>query len=215
MRNPKNYNPACSTTKNRFYLPKKCLNLLRTIRFKARLPLTKKQVRVKKHGEVFTPDFLVNDMLNKLPKDSWEPNKTFCDPACGNGNFLVNILTRKLHLGHNPIDALKSIYGVDIMRDNIYECRKRLISIIKPFITKDDMPEAVYAVMRNIVWVNQKKYPNGSLDYNFSFKNEVKDEDVERWVEHVYHPEKEVTNEESSDKIIETKVVSNSADLLG
>ena len=46
-------------------------------------------------------------------------------------------------------------------------------------------------------------------------KNEVKDEDVERWVEHVYHPEKEVTNEESSDKIIETKVVSNSADLLG
>ena len=83
----------------------------------------KRQQRAKRTAEVFTPNSLVNDMLNKLPEEVWEENKTFCDPAVGNGQFLVWILLRKIAKGHKPAEALKTVYGADIMRDNIQECR--------------------------------------------------------------------------------------------
>jgi hypothetical protein len=89
--------------------------------------LTKSKDRVKKLGEVFTPAALVSEMLDKLPADCWLPHKTFLEPSCGNGNFLVAILERKLDMGHPPLQALATIYGVDIMEDNIVESRKRLL----------------------------------------------------------------------------------------
>ena len=146
--------------------------------------ITRNIERVKKNGEVFTPGPLVNDMLNKLPDEVWQKNKTFCDPACGDGNFLVNVLQRKIDKGHPPLEALKTIYGVDIMRDNILECSMRLLQIVKDFepITE----EHIYTVMRNIVWLNQKRYPGGSLDYDFSFKNGIKAQDVDRWMKFFY-----------------------------
>ncbi|MFA5024066.1 MAG: N-6 DNA methylase [Patescibacteria group bacterium] len=90
--------------------------------------LIKSQERQKELGEVFTPTELVLDILKKLPtgKDGvWQEGKTFLDPACGNGQFLVAILIIKIQLGHeNP---LESIYGVDIMLDNVKQCRGRLL----------------------------------------------------------------------------------------
>ena len=65
--------------------------------------------RRKQTAEVFTPDSLVNEMLDKLPPESWVENKSFCDPAAGNGNFLVWVLLKKLAKGHNSLDALRSI----------------------------------------------------------------------------------------------------------
>jgi len=56
----------------------------------------KSKERVQKHGEVFTPQWVVNDMLDLLPADVWEPGKTFLEPACGEGAFLVEIYKRKL-----------------------------------------------------------------------------------------------------------------------
>jgi len=137
--------------------------------------------RVKKTAEIFTPHFLVNQMLDKLPAEVWEEGKTFVDPAAGNGNMLIHVLYRKIAVyDHDPLMALQSVYGVDIMRDNIRECRLRLLKIISVFyeITEDD----VATVLQQVVWLNQKKYPNGSLDYDFAFKNKAKPDDVARWM---------------------------------
>lgn len=89
--------------------------------------LTKSKKRVKELGEVFTPPALVNEMLDKLPPEVWEPDKTFIDPACGHGNFLVEVVRKKLESGSTPLQALHTTFGIDIMQDNIDECRQRLL----------------------------------------------------------------------------------------
>jgi len=68
-------------------------------------------------------------MLDKLPADCWLPEKTWLEPSCGTGNFLVQILERKLEAGHPPLQALSTIYGVDIMEDNIQIARARLLEM--------------------------------------------------------------------------------------
>jgi SAM-dependent methyltransferase len=92
--------------------------------------LIKSKERSNTHGEVFTPSWLVNEMLDKLPENQWTNSaKTFIDPACGNGNFLVEVVRRKIEAGSHPYLALKATYGIDIMPDNIEECRDRLVAI--------------------------------------------------------------------------------------
>jgi len=144
----------------------------------------KRKARRKISAEDFTPSWLVNDILDKLNeygKESWEPNKTFCDPACGNGNMLVEVLKRKISLGHDPIEALSTIYGTDIMQDNIRECRLRLLKIVKDegcTINED----TVKTVFNQIVWTSLKRYPNGSLDYSFDFPKKASNKDIIPWV---------------------------------
>lgn len=84
--------------------------------------------RKNKFGEVFTPPQLVNEILDKLPQEEIiNPDKTVGDiSGCGNGNFLIEVLNRRLKAGVKHIDAIKTIYGVDIMADNIQECKERL-----------------------------------------------------------------------------------------
>ncbi len=83
--------------------------------------------RVRATGEVFTPTALVVDMLSGLPLNRFAPGRTVLDPACGDGQFLVAAKWIKiLHHGMKPDDALRDIYGVDIMRDNVDLCRRRL-----------------------------------------------------------------------------------------
>ena len=94
--------------------------------------LVKSAERVRDLGEVFTPSHIVNDMLSLLPDEMWRPHPpaTFLEPACGDGNFLIAILDRKLqHVTSHTDDpqtrqilalaALASIYGVDISPENI------------------------------------------------------------------------------------------------
>lgn len=90
----------------------------------------KRKERRKTTAEFFTPPDLVNYMLDKLDPEMWDEDKTFCDPSAGNGNFLVEILKRKLSLGHNPEKALSTIYGVELMADNVEEMKTRLLDII-------------------------------------------------------------------------------------
>jgi type I restriction-modification system DNA methylase subunit len=86
--------------------------------------------RVDKTGEIFTPSELVKEILSKLPEESFtNPNKSFIDPACGDGNFLVEVLNLKLSKSHDVIQALSNIYGIDIMEDNVQECKRRLLEI--------------------------------------------------------------------------------------
>lgn len=106
----------------------------------------KSKQRVQEHGEVFTPDSIVNDMLDladkELDKENiWEYiDKTYLEPSCGNGNFLIRILDRKLQVVQKLpkeqwelglLHSLSTIYAVDIQGDNVEESKERLIELIK------------------------------------------------------------------------------------
>lgn len=85
-------------------------------------------LRVKSSGEVFTPTFLVQQILDSMDQSLFkDPNKTFCDPSCGDGQFLSEVLIRKVENGIDYETALASIYGVDLMPDNIKLCQDRLL----------------------------------------------------------------------------------------
>lgn len=93
----------------------------------------KSKVRVKERGEVFTAEREVKAMCDLIPEDIWRDiNATFLEPACGNGNFLVEIFERKLKHCKDEKDGLKalaSIVGIDIMEDNCFESRVRLMTM--------------------------------------------------------------------------------------
>ena len=112
------------------------------------------KTRVKATGEVFTPTELVQEMLDRLPHDLFSnPTKTFIDNSCGDGQFLSEVLIRKLGCSINFETALSTIYGVDIMADNIKLCQDRLLC------GREDLR---HIVEKNIVQAN-------SLEYNYLF----------------------------------------------
>ena len=102
----------------------------------------KSRERVAERGEVFTAEREVNAMLDLVKQETERIDSRFLEPACGTGNFLVEILRRKLEvvrrqyqkqLGELELQttiALSSIYGVDIMKDNVAECCQRLLDIV-------------------------------------------------------------------------------------
>lgn len=116
--------------------------------------LSRGQERSDQNGEVFTPTKLVLEMLEQLPDEMWEEGKTFLDPTCGNGQFLAAMAIVKRELGHS--NPLPSIYGVDLMQDNVDECRERLLKIC------GDTPENRATLERQILCCDGLKY-----DYSF------------------------------------------------
>lgn len=88
----------------------------------------REQARVKATGEVFTPTPLVREILDQLDPGLFaDATKTFIDPSCGDGQFLSEVLIRKLEAGHDFETALSTIYGVDLMPDNVKLCQDRLL----------------------------------------------------------------------------------------
>ena len=97
--------------------------------------------RVTDHGEVFTAQREVNAMLDLVKQETERIDSRFLEPACGTGNFLAEVLERKLQVVqtryHNcqleyeryAVSAVSSIYGIDILEDNVIECRNRLFNI--------------------------------------------------------------------------------------
>ena len=86
------------------------------------------KLRVKATGEVFTPTPLVQEILEKIPVTQFQdPDKTFLDNSCGDGQFLGEILIRKIENGSTFEQALSTIYGTDLMIDNVDLCRERLL----------------------------------------------------------------------------------------
>ena len=111
----------------------------------------KRKSRRKQTSEDFTPEFLINEMLDKLPPEVWiDPSKTFLDNSAGNGNFLVAILQRKLSLGHSPLQAISTIYGVELMPDNVEEMKDRLL-VELPSLTSEEVKKARKIIDHNIV----------------------------------------------------------------
>jgi hypothetical protein len=124
------------------------------------------RARVKATGEVFTPCPLVQEILNNLPVEVFtDPNKTFLDPSCGDGQFLGEILIRKIENGSTFEQALSTIYGVDLMLDNVEECRRRLLC------GREDLRDIVE---RNIVC-------HDGLDYDYSFNGTDKNQADLHW----------------------------------
>ena len=84
--------------------------------------------RIKDTSEVFTPTEAVQYMLSKLDQSLFvDPTKTFIDASCGDGQFLSEILILKMEHGSTYEQALSTIYGVDLMPDNVIDCRERLL----------------------------------------------------------------------------------------
>jgi len=114
------------------------------------LELKRKQ-RKKSTAEEFTCPELINEMLDKIPQEIWDnPLKTFIDPAGGNGNFLVQILSRKLEKGHDSLQALSTIFAVELQEDNVKEMRQRLLELL-PSLSDEDIITAKDILNHNIV----------------------------------------------------------------
>jgi type I restriction-modification system DNA methylase subunit len=86
------------------------------------------QLRVKETQEVFTPTNMVREVLDQLPQEMFaDPTQKIIDNSCGDGQFLSEALIRKVQSGVDFETALESIYGVDMMQDNVDFCRRRLL----------------------------------------------------------------------------------------
>jgi hypothetical protein len=128
--------------------------------------------RVADHGEVLTGKREVNAMLDLVKQETERIDSRFLEPACGNGNFLTAILERKLavvekrygksqlEFERNVVQAVSSLYGIDILADNVSQCRERLFEIFdkvyERLFTDTSKPtcrDAVrFILVRNIVW---------------------------------------------------------------
>ena len=116
--------------------------------------------RIDETGEVFTPEELVNEILDEVPEEFFtDASKTICEPSVGEGVFLVEILKRRILTGLNPTKALHTLYGVDIMEDNIQVCKCNLLTLA------GDTPQHREIVNTNIVCAN-------ALEYDFKFTPE-------------------------------------------
>lgn len=129
--------------------------------------LVKSKQRVADHGEVFTPSWMVDEMLDLVKNESEQIDSRFLESACGAGNFLKTVLLRKLQTvktrygksefetRHYAILALMSIYGIELLEDNVEECRKELHSIYSKFLKVDETSDwskaGVEVIKANII----------------------------------------------------------------
>ena len=118
------------------------------------------KLRIKQTAEVFTPTPLVQEILDKLEEENptlfSDPTKTFLDNSCGDGQFLSEVVIRKMERsGCTLEEALSTTYGVEFMEDNVNECRTRLSG-------PDPTPEIIEILIKNIVCYDALKY-----DYSF------------------------------------------------
>lgn len=132
----------------------------------------KSKKRVADHGEVFTSQREVNAMLDLVKQETERIESRFLEPACGDGNFLAVILERKLSVvesrykksqlefERNAITAISSVYGIDILEDNVFACRERLLGIFAGFYSRnyklDVNPKVIdsasFILSKNIIW---------------------------------------------------------------
>lgn len=131
------------------------------------MSLIKSKQRVADHGEVFTPPWMVEAMLDLVKDESERIDSRFLEPACGSGNFLVRVLHRKLEAvdlkyastdferRHYGLLALMSVYGIELLADNIAECRANLLEILAAYLQTDESDDLYhagsYVLMQNLV----------------------------------------------------------------
>lgn len=124
--------------------------------------LIKSKQRVADHGEVFTPPWLVEKMLDLVKGETERIDSRFLEPACGSGNFLVPILQRKLaavelkfgksdfEKRHHALLGLMCCYGIELLADNIAECRANMLEVFADYLALDadgDLYRAAFHVL--------------------------------------------------------------------
>lgn len=133
----------------------------------------KSKQRVADHGEVFTPPWMVDAMLDLVKGETERIDSRFLEPACGSGNFLVRILQRKLaaveskvgksdfERRHYALLAIMCTYGIELLEDNIAECRANMLEILADYLRleeEDDLYRAAsYVLSQNLVHGNALK----------------------------------------------------------
>ena len=127
--------------------------------------LIKSKKRVADHGEVFTPPWLVEAMLNLVKDETERIDSRFLEPACGSGYFLIRVLQRKLgaveikfgksnfEKRHYALLALMCIYGIELLADNIAECRANLLEILAEYPNIDESDD-LYRAASYVLWHN-------------------------------------------------------------
>lgn len=131
------------------------------------MSLVKSKQRVADHGEVFTPAWMVEAMLDLVKDETERIDSRFLEPACGSGNFLIPILRRKLaavelrygksdfERKHYALVALMCIYGIELLDDNIAECRANVLEIFSEYLNLDEADElylaASHVLSQNLV----------------------------------------------------------------
>ena len=127
--------------------------------------LVKSKQRVADHGEVFTPAWMVEAMLDLVKEETHRIDARFLEPACGSGNFLVRVLQRKLaavelkyaksefERRHYALLALMCIYGIELLPDNIVECRANLLDIIADYLNIDETSD-LYRAAFHVLSIN-------------------------------------------------------------
>lgn len=127
--------------------------------------LIKSKKRVADHGEVFTPPWLVDAMLDLVKDETERIDSRVLEPACGSGNFLVRVLQRKLaavqikfgksefEKKHYALLSLMCIYGIEVLRDNISECRENLIAVFADYLNLETSAD-IYRAASSILSCN-------------------------------------------------------------
>jgi len=125
--------------------------------------------------EFFTPYSIVKKMCDKIPESDWaDPNKTWLESSFGNGQFILMILYRRIHEYKIPwMVALKNVYGVELMQDNVEECRERVHELLRN-ISSDYDPDIADLIMdRNFVC-------HDFFTWNFEEWREMTDEEIKQ-----------------------------------
>ena len=129
------------------------------------MSLVKSKQRVADHGEVFTPPWMVEAMLDLVKGETERIDSRFLEPACGSGNFIAKILQRKLaavelkygksefERQHFAVYALMSIYGIELLMDNIEECRANALEILADYLKLSETDDA-YRAAFHVLSVN-------------------------------------------------------------
>jgi hypothetical protein len=131
------------------------------------MSLFKSKQRVADHGEVFTPAWMVEAMLDLVKGETERIDSRFLEPACGSGNFLVQVLRRKLaaverkfgksdfERRHYALLALMCIYGIELLADNIDECRANMLEVLADYLDLEESDDlyraAFYVLSQNLV----------------------------------------------------------------
>ena len=140
----------------------------------------REKTRVKATGEVFTPTPLVEEILDNMDQQLFvDPTKTYLDPSCGDGQFLASVLYRKLQNGIDFETALGTIYGVDLMEDNVELCQERLLC------GREDLK---HIVEKNIVCADGLRYHyrfDGSPPYDEETKKATFENNLKKVVEFI------------------------------
>jgi hypothetical protein len=132
------------------------------------------KLRIKSTGEVFTPTELVDEVLDQLPTEVFTiASKTFLEPSCGDGQFLGEVLIRKIENGSTFEQALSTVYGVDLMQDNVDLCRERLLC------GRNDLR---HIVEQNIVCADGLRY-HYRFDGSHPYDDEIKDQIIQNLFE--------------------------------